>query len=412
MSVGGSGIPRLQDLSYVEVAIANLAKGATFEQVRRSIVDRAAELADDADTDGTFNERKWEAARLDGTKYVHPTVDVLKELMRLGWLERHILPSGPSSAYLHTDTTFQLTDGGRAWAQRFVDDRREAYNSLLGSLVQAHPHLEGFLLAVGARPESKGTHMTIPLLRWDGAVHDSEAAYLAALIDHVAGAVAGGTLLWTADRETIDTEVRGYVGRVSARLEARKKPHSRREFVNWCDEAVTKVAFASAGCPLDYTSQELLRRWTRFLGVANFSYYAPGPYALRLWATGVVSGSGPDVQIERRVGRNVRRRALEALLRIWLEQPVAATAGMYLPIWELRAAVCWQERISDEEFDKAVSEALAGEQRSLGFKIHLDQASVRARPSSTRPLVLTPPGGPRRVFNLMTIIPMTRKEQP
>ncbi|WP_327748542.1 hypothetical protein [Streptomyces europaeiscabiei] len=42
MSVGSVGIPRLQDLAYIEIAIANVAQGATFEQVRRALVDRAA----------------------------------------------------------------------------------------------------------------------------------------------------------------------------------------------------------------------------------------------------------------------------------------------------------------------------------------------------------------------------------
>src|SRR4051812_44543345 len=97
VSVGGSGIPRLQDLSYIEVAAGQVAAGATFEQVRRSLVTRAAELARDSDTDGSFDQRRWDQVRADGTKHVHNTVDVLKELMRVGWLDKHILPSTPNS---------------------------------------------------------------------------------------------------------------------------------------------------------------------------------------------------------------------------------------------------------------------------------------------------------------------------
>lgn len=411
MSVGGSGIPRLQDLSYIEVAVVQVAAGATFEQVRRALVGRAAEIARDSDTDGSFDDRKWDAVRSDGTKHVHNTVEVLKELMRLGWLERHILPSGPSSAYLHADATFDLTLLGKAWAERVVADRRAAYNALLGCLIAAHPQLEGFLRVVGARPDSTTTHLTVPLLRWDGAVHASESMYLDALVDYVTTASSSGTLAWSADRDTIDAGIRDYVQRIRTRLEARKKPQTRKQFVNSCDEAVVKVAFAAAGCPLDFTSMELVRRWTRFLGVANFSYYAPGPYALRLWATGTVTGNGPGISIERRVGGDVRRGALDGLLQTWQDRRSSATAGMYLPIWELRAAVCWQHRISDDEFDKAITEALNGVYPDLGFRIHLDQASVRATPGSTRPLVLPTTSGLRRVFNVVTIIPTASKEQ-
>jgi hypothetical protein len=409
VSAGGAGIPRLQDLSYLEVAVGQLAAGATFERVRRALVSRAAEIARDGDTDGSFDERKWDTIRADGTKHVHNTVDVLKELMRLGWLERHILPSGPSSAYLHADATFELTLVGQAWARRLHEDRHAAYNSLLGCLIEAHPQLEGFLRVVGARPDSTASHLTIPLLRWDGAVHHSEAAYLDALVSTAADAAASGTVSWSADRDTIDAGVRDYVGRISARLEARKKVQTRKQFVNTCDEAITKVAFAAAGCTLDFISMELLRRWTRFMGVANFSYYARDPYALRLWATGTVTGRGPAVTIERRVGPEVRRAALDAVLQVWQDRGTSTSSSMYMPIWELRAAVCWQQRISDDEFDKALAEALGGAHADLGYRIHLDQASVRATPASTRPLVLPTASGLRRVFNVVTIIPTTKE---
>jgi hypothetical protein len=409
VSAGGAGIPRLQDLSYIEVAVGQLAAGANFEQVRRALVTRAADIARDGDTEGSFDERKWDAVRSDGTKYVHNTVDVLKELMRLGWLERHTLPSGPSSAYLHAETTFVLTFLGKAWAQRLHEDRRAAFNSLLGCLIDAHPQLESFLRVVGARPDSTASHLTIPMLRWDGAAHPSEAAYLDALINTAVAAAESGAVSWSAGREAIDAGVRGYVGRIRARLDARKKPQTRKQFVETCNEAITKVAFAAAGCTIDYISMELVRRWTRFMGVANFSLYAQDPYALRLWATGTVSGRGPAVQIERRVGPAVRRQALEAVLRIWQERGTSTSASMYMPFWELRAAACWQQRISDDEFDKAVAEALGGAHADLGYRIHLDQASVRTTPKSTRPLVLPTDSGLRRVFNVVTIIPTTKE---
>lgn len=412
MSVGGSGIPRLQDLSYLEVAATNVAAGASFEQIRRALVTRAADVARDGDTDGTFDERKWDAARADGTKHVHNTVDVLKELMRLGWLERHTLPSGPSSAYLHVAETFDLTAAGRRWAELVSQDRRSAYNELIGALLDAHPQFEGFLRVVGARPSSTSTHLTIPHLKWDGGRHSIEESYLDDLINYTSAAVDSDALAWSADRAAIETSVREYVTRIRTRLEARGKEQSRKQFVSSCDEAIVKVAFAAAGCKLDFISMELLRRWTRFLGIANFSYYAPGPYALRLWATGTVTGLGPTTQIDRRVGDEVRRRALAAIWAVWQSLSTSNTAGMYLPIWELRAAVCWQERISDDEFDKALVECLAGLHPDLAFKIHLDQASVRATPRSTRPLILPTDTGLRRIFNVVTVIPTHTKETP
>lgn len=64
------------------------------------------------------------------------------------------------------------------------------------------------------------------------------------------------------------------------------EPYARnRDFVGACEEALVSFAFKQAGVKLDYISLEILRRRTRVLGVANFSYYVPGPPTLRLWAT-------------------------------------------------------------------------------------------------------------------------------
>jgi hypothetical protein len=182
MSVGGSGIPRLQDLSYIAVAVANVAAGATFEQIRRSLVSRAADIARDSDTDGSFDEGKWDKARADSTKYVHNTVDVLKELMRLGWMQQHILPSSPKSAYVHADSTFQLTPAGEAWTRLVAADERAAYNALTGTMLDAHPQFEGYLRIVGARPDSTGSHLTIPLFKPTNPARRAGEGFLDAFI--------------------------------------------------------------------------------------------------------------------------------------------------------------------------------------------------------------------------------------
>ncbi|MFD9906126.1 hypothetical protein [Streptomyces sp. NPDC059063] len=405
MSVGGVGIPRLQDLAYIEVAIGNVAKGATFEQVRRALVDRAAAVAREGDADGSYSARKWELARSDTKKHVHNTVDVLKELMRLGWVQKHILPSGPNSAYAHADSVFTLTSAGERWAELVAADRRAAYNALTGVLLSTHPQFEGFLRLLGARPDSGASHLTIPLLRFSASKYRTNEAYLDDFIAFAVDAVAQATLGWTADPEDVRASVRSYVRRIEVRARARQKEISRKQFAATCEEAMARFVFSAAGCPLDYISLELLRRWTRFLGLANFSYYAPGPSAMRLWPTAVVRGRGAAVAISRRVGKEVRRAALDTLWAVWREQRSDAGGGMYLPVWQLRAAVCWKQRISDDEFDLALREALAGEHPGLGLSIHLDQASLRAAPASTKPLIIPSASGLRRVFNVISVAP-------
>jgi len=411
MSVGGSGIPRLQDLSYIEVAIRHITAGATFEQIRRGLVTRAKDLDRQNDIDGSFAEERWERTQADATKHVHNTVDVLKELMRLGWLERHILPSTPASAYLHADATFILTDSGRAWAELVTTDQRGAYNQLVGVLAAAHPQFRGFLKLVGATPESTSTHFTVPLLKPTASAHPTNAAILDSFVDYTAKALDTGTLGWSADHATVEHGIRTYVQKFETRMHARKKDVTRKQFVNTCEEAVTRAAFAAWGCPTDYISMELLRRWTRLLGIANFSYYAPGPHALRLWATAEVQTNGTAVTINRRVGPQVRSEALRALWAVWRDILEDSSTVTYAPIWKVRAAVCWRQRINDDEFDRAISEALGHQHPELPFDIHLDQASLRATPASTRPLVLPTSTGVRRVFNVINLVPASLNKE-
>lgn len=410
MSVGGTGIPRLQDPSYIEVAAQAVLDGADFSQIRIRLVERAAELDRDSDLDGSFNQRHWSRLRADDQKYVHNTVDVLKELMRLGWVDRAMLPSTPQSAHAHMSSRFTLTPEGRQWAQLTRTDRRQALGDLIAKLMAHHPQFEGFLRVVGARPDSTADHLSVPLLRFDALTHRTEDGYLTAFTAHAGQAAQSGTLGWTADTTTVDTEIRAYVTRFRKRAAARKKPVTRKKFIDICAEAATRTAFTHAGCPMDYVTMELLRRWTRFFGLATFSYYAPGPDALRFWATAATTGNGSDLTINRRIGSEVRQDAMRALSGLWTSLQNDATS-MYLPIWKVRAAVCWQQRIADDEFDRAIIETLSRQYTDLGYEVHLDQASAGSAPASTRPLVLPTASGHHRVFNVIHLTPTRRTNQ-
>ena len=52
------------------------------------------------------------------------------------------------------------------------------------------------------------------------------------------------------------------------------------------------------------------------------------------------------------------------------------TGSLWIPIYRIRAAVCWELRIPDSEFDAAVLELLRGERGAdLPFRVNLDQSS-------------------------------------
>ncbi|MFJ8336277.1 hypothetical protein [Streptomyces sp. NPDC094437] len=441
MSVGGAGIPRLQELSYIETAATAVARGKSFEQIRLAMVNQAEEVARKNDRDGSFDTGKWVALRSDYRCYVHNTVDVLKELMRLGWVERHTLPSSPQSAFAHAHVVFETTHEGREWTELVSSDVRAGYNALVGALLNAHPQFDGFLRLVGARPESQANHLTIPLLRWEGAVHSEVEDYLRSFITHMVNAVQQGQLGWTAKPEVLENAVRGYVTaavnrattRIARHAEQRRlqeaqhlkgavvergssrvvkppPPLTHKRIAALCEEAAVRLAFTSAGCPMDYISHELLRRWSRFMGLANFSYYAPGTSALRLWATGSVVGSGAGAVFQRSVGPAVRKVVLAALPRICQAETDRSGGGTgYCAVWRIRAATCWEQRVSDEEFDAALISAYRGDFPDLPFRVHLDEASSARTPGSARPLYLDTSSGIPRVIHVMRLYGNSRE---
>lgn len=406
MTVGGQGLPRLQELAYLETIARAAAPGHPFEQIRLALVDHiwSARQANPGDPPDPADYRAW---RGDEKKYVRNVTDALKELMRLGFVESAVLPSSGKSAYAHKDATYQMTEAGRVWVALLESDRRAAYDDLLPRLVTAHPGFACFLSTVGTIGDRRSPFV-VPLLRWSELPDHqrSQQAYRAAIGGYVSGALGSTDLGWTAEPAEITQSVNDYLDKILARAQARGKDPfpTVRTFTQTCEEALARLAFSKAGCAIDYVSMEIARRWSRWLGLASFTYHAPGPYALRFWNTARIELDDGELTVERRSGGEWRDRALDALYEHC--QQARSSGTTYVPVWEVRAAVCWKLRIVDDEFDRAVTDMIAGRRGELlPWRLHLDQVSVGNAPSSAAPFVLTTSAVGTRTYNVMTVVP-------
>jgi hypothetical protein len=274
-------------------------------------------------------------------------------------------------------------------------------------LVSAHPGFDRFLRVVGVIGDGRSSFV-VPLLRWGElpAGHRNQQTYRAAVGEWVAGALATSELGWQADAAEVSDAVESYLDRILARAQARDKDpfSSTRAFTQTCEEALVRLAFHKAGCPLDYISIEIARRWSRWLGLASFSYYVPGNYAVRFWSAAEVRLASRKATINRRAGGEWRDRALGELHDYC--QQARSSGTTYVPIWEARAAVCWRLQIVDDEFDRAITDLIAGRRgQCLSWRVHLDQVSVGPVPSSASPFTLTTPSGGTRNYNVVTIVP-------
>src|SRR5205807_1711701 len=85
VTTGGSGIPRLQELSYLEVVARGVGDGFTFEDIRKRLVEHMATLGET--TPGTGNTAVHRNAVANPKRYVNNATEALKELMKLGLME-------------------------------------------------------------------------------------------------------------------------------------------------------------------------------------------------------------------------------------------------------------------------------------------------------------------------------------
>ena len=408
-SPGGRGIPRLQELSFLEVAILGVAGGATFEEIRRQLVAHMIELR--RNNAGTGNIATFRLAQDDPKRYVRNATESLKELMRLGLVTPATLPSSARAARTYKNTTFGLTAAGQGWAALLEDDLRGAYDELLGMLWKTHPQFEGFLRAVSV--DRAG--LVVPLAQWgELPLPRTRDRYVDFLTKRVAEALSNGESGWSATESDVRTAITTYIKsiRQSAQDRERPDPHPRnQDFVRGCEEAVVKFAFHQCRISLDYISQEVLRRWTKVLGVASFSYHVPGPTALRIWPTAALDLKGDTVSARRRTGSEKVAQVVttlrEAYDQVRKDDP---SRSLWVPIYRVRAAACYRLLIPDAVFDRALIKLLRGDQEvDVPYGVNIDPAQYGNVPPTELPLRVETSRGVRNYYS-MSLVPRREKE--
>jgi len=417
----GSGIPRLQELSFLSEAMLEVHDGGTFEDIRRRLIEHMTEKRQREAPTG--NHAAFRLAVHNPTRYIDNATAALGELMKLGFLEKTALPSTGTAAAAYQRRTFDPTASGHTWAELMggghTADRATGYDVLLRELWRIHPQFSGYLRLLATRP------VVLPTARWSeanpsGASEVSPGTarlrYVEFLAARAAGAVTAGITGWSGDQEEIAAAVRGYLEDRFKAAERRKTgtPYARnRDFVGACEEALVSFAFRQSGLKLDYISLEILRRWTRVLGVANFSYYVPGPPALRLWATAEL-----DLDVDHQL-RGVRRRsaaehgdAVIDTLPDTIEQARRLDPdSTWVPIYRVRAAIAMKLGLNDTTVDIALRQFVAGERRpDAPFGINLESAEIGATPPTESPLRITDARTNRTLtYRVMAVVRRTER---
>jgi hypothetical protein len=400
----------LQEIEFVRIAAERVNEGATYDQVRRALIDYMA--AERERTQPSGNHAALRVARHDEHRYMNNATDALAELMRLGWAQPAQLPTTRKAAPVYANHTFSLTPDGREWIEELSTDRSAAFDDLLRALWAAHPQLAGVL-----RLLRRGT-FAIPTANWR-EVHSERVgpegrdAYVRFLAARCSRAVEAGVTGWQATEDDVARAIRDYIRERMESDVRRQRPDRylrNSDFVGACEEAVVSFAFGCAAVKMDYITLEITRRWTKQLGVANFSYHVPAAPALRLWATANLEEDAQRHLTEihrRRVGEWGDRIIDELKAAFEMARGKDARSDSFVPIYQVRAAVCSKLGLNDTVFDAAVGEFLAGTRRAdAPFRLHSDAFEYGQTPPTETPLrVRDPKSGRVLTYRVMTLIP-------
>src|SRR5438128_11328493 len=111
--IPATGIPRLQEIEFLQVAATRVAEGRTYDEVRKALIDHMA--AERERMAPTGNHAAFRLARHDPQRYMRNATEALGELMRLGMIERAQLPTTRKVAPLYRNRRFELTRAGAVW---------------------------------------------------------------------------------------------------------------------------------------------------------------------------------------------------------------------------------------------------------------------------------------------------------
>src|SRR5262245_9942842 len=230
MTTVTAGVPRLQELSYLEVAIRALASGETFDVIRRRLLDHMVRLREEQPTSG--NTAPLRIRPDNPQQYARNATDTLRELMRLQMVAKKGLPSSAKAAPAYRNTRFELTAFGSEWAQQLTNDPKKAYDELLNRLMEVHPQVTAYLHVL-----ERGSFV-VPLARWSDLPEPrGRKQFIALLAAHAAHVADAEHLGWPVSPDEVREAVTQYVDRIeqSAIARKRERPFSRnRDFINSC----------------------------------------------------------------------------------------------------------------------------------------------------------------------------------
>lgn len=348
----GWSVPRLQRLLYLEVGLAAISQGKTFDEVRQSLLRSAAEKRD-TPLAIDVGARHW-----DPFAFWSPTQETLGELMKLGFVVQDQLPSAKNYVDEYRRKTFALTDSGKAASvqlhQGDAKSKVAFLNALAVALFETHPAFSKLLNTVTAHPLCipEFTIEELDRFKAEGGVRKRLGEEVVARISRhwPAGLPVPGTRrVQGAVREAIDRRF----------PKTRTRP-SKKQLLDTINDAVAAFSVDARAIPLDAISFNVCMSWANQLAVMEQSRYVEDYSGRTVWATAWLE----DHAVRRRGFQDsteaVIRELLNGFRKVADSVPEFRSSG-YLPIYRVRAQAAFAARVNVRLVDRILSQIVSSE---------------------------------------------------
>jgi hypothetical protein len=387
-------IPKLDQISYLFDTLGLISE-QSFDSIRKELI----RLLPDA---------RRERVRAPEAMFWSNVRDALRELMRLGLVEKAALPSRADQLDAHRNRTFVLTDAGRQFLKLEQRDAWEFRDRFAQAMLLAHPYLRELYRLLSSRelffPRIQKSELPGDVEAWRAGPPESLET-LAAWIREAAQAVMGSGIVFAG----LEDKMRPYLISAWKRLDSKQKAHAfSQAVVKAVNDVAIRVLLQIYGQRMDYVT---FRSAVGLLTGLNAIWHTRSLTDRRGWtiwvtstgtlpATGATTSPGDQalrgpVWFKRRTESQEAVR--DALISNFFSHP--GRRGGFALIHELRAEVCHRMKIHGHDFDSVLRKLHAHTLADKTYVLNLDRGGSDEMPPSEEPFRIGD-----RAFYLITLL--------
>lgn len=366
-------IPRLQKLvpHMREQIIGLLRQGTTFEDARLRYSATVDRLVAEGLGRGTVSRVG------DRDKYWSSTGEVLDEAMRLGFVERELLPSARRYLDAHRGRNYALTLLGERAAELAEKDLPVFCDQLARAIYEAHGYFRKLLEVLESRP------LTCPEVT-EGEVEEARRVEkrTSYWINYAVERLTTETSDSARDTEFIRNTVVSFVRRRFGR-KPNKEPTSK-EIAKALNESFAEASIGLRGLQIGATDLNILKSWGTQLRLLDESRYVPDFVGQNvIWLAADIQADS-NLRIERRVLEDHMDVVAEAVVAAYRNQASSTDSKLsapYLPIYNVRAEAAFRCKVTRALVDFVIERLAGGLLPEVGVQVWLHLGTSR-QPSS------------------------------